>query len=254
MLIFGSAWAQQGTDIVTLRNGAVYRGSIIEKIPTQHVLFKTLDGRQLTFPMDEVKSAKMNVTSKVKVKVPQPPIEVKNGYFNNTEFGLMFGLQEYGGISARPTVNMVNGYQFGRYSLGAGIGFATMRNQHYLPLFLDARAYLRKNESFSPYVSVQGGYAWGLANRNNYSPYYLIDFIYLPEDQKGRGPFGALQLGIRKYTSDRFGFNLSMGARVQRDRAEYTDWHWNGNESIPVNVVEITRMIRSEFRFGIYFN
>lgn len=89
MLIFGSAWAQQGNDIVKLRNGSVYRGTIIEKIPTQHVLFRTLDGREMTFPMDEVKSADMNGNSRVKVQVPRPPVEVKNGYFNNTDVGLI---------------------------------------------------------------------------------------------------------------------------------------------------------------------
>ncbi len=254
MLIFGSAWAQQGNDIVKLRNGSVYRGTIIEKIPTQHVLFKTLDGREMTFPMDEVKSADMNGNSRVKVQVPRPPVEVKNGYFNNTDVGLMFGLNDYGGINTQPTLNMVNGYQFGRYSLGAGIGYANFQYQHFMPLFLDARAYLREKEDFSPYVAVQAGYALGLTSPNYYPQIYAIDFMYPGEPHKSNGFIGGVQLGIRKYTSQRFGYNFSLGSRMLKSRSEYTTWHWNGTESIPVEVSEVARMIRSEVRIGIYFN
>lgn len=251
MLIFGSVCAQQGNDVVELRNGSIYRGTIIEKIPTQHVLFKTMDGRQMTFPMDEVKRAKMNFSSKV--KIARPPVEVKNGYFNNTDVGVMFGAEGWGGISARPTINMVNGYQFGRYSVGAGLGFATFQRQHYMPLFADARVYLREKEAFSPYLAVQAGYSIGLSKEYEYYP-YSFDLVAEPEKQRANGLYGGVQLGIRKYTSNKFGYNISMGGRLQRNSVEYTDWLWSNGRSVPVNIQEVSRMFRSELRIGIYFN
>ncbi len=254
MLIFGSLWAQKGTDIVKLRNGSVYRGTIIEMIPSQHLLFLTLDGRQMTFHSDVVKSAEVNVSAYAKVRVPRPLIEIKNGYFNSSDVGLTFCLEDYGGISARPTANIVNGYQFGRYSVGAGIGFATFRHQHYLPLFLDVRTYLREKDAFSPYIAVQAGYAAGLTRNYDYSPYYLENFAYYQEPKKTNGFIGGVQLGIRKYTGRHFGYNLSFGTRMLKTRGEYIRWYWNGNENVPVEVTEVTRMIRSEVRVGIYFN
>ena len=254
LLIFGSVWAQQGNDIVTLRNGSVYRGTIMEKIPTQHVMLKTLDGRTLVFPTDEVKSARMNVKSKVSNRALRGPITPKAGYFNNTDIGLLFGVRPWGGIGARPGVNMVNGYQFDRFSLGAGVGLASFSHEHYVPVFLDSRVYLRKNDRTSPYLALQGGYAFGLTPVYNYD---LIN-IDLVDGNSGRvrpkGLHGAAQIGLRTYTSPKFGINFSMGARIQRSKTSYDQYFWTQNDYVLIPVTEVTRMVRTEFRFGIFFN
>ena len=254
LLIFGSVWAQQGNDIVTLRNGSVYRGTIMEKIPTQHVMLKTLDGRVKIFPTDEVKSARMNVKAKVPNRALREPITPKAGYFNNTDFGLLFGVRPWGGIGVRPGVNMINGYQFDRFSLGAGVGMASFNSEHYVPVFLDSRVYLRKNDQTSPYLALQGGYAFGLTPVYNYD---LINVDFAgepPSNVRPKGLHGAAQIGLRKYTSQKFGINFSIGTRVQRAKTTYEQFFWTQDQYVPITVTEVTRMFRSEFRFGIFFN
>ena len=274
LLIFGSAWSQQGSnapdatsqeeaspqpmvssqqgnDMIVLWDRSYYRGTIIEKIPDKHIKIMTLDGRVLTFALDNVKRFRIN-PSRRSDGISKPMIQVKDGYFNNTDFGLMLGARSWGGIGVRPSVSTINGYQFDRYSFGVGVGLASFDYHHYVPVFLDSRVYLRKDAALSPYVALQTGCGFGLTPINN--GYWDI----WPEPEGGRvrpnGLHGAVQLGLRKYTSNRFGINFSMGARMQRSKTTYTDYFWVNGEDIPVEVTEVSRMVRGEFRFGIFFN
>jgi|GEM_PF-6582076 len=254
LLISGSAMAQQGNDIVYLKDGSFYRGTVFERIHREELKMKTLDGRIIVLEDRYIKNVRLEKPSTFKDKnLPKAAIEVKKGYFNNSTFGVMLGPNTANGSGPRVSLQMVNGFQKGRWSYGIGTGFDFYNLGPAIPLYADTRFYLREKSHFSPFIQAQAGYSFGVQRDKN-SDVPDWGWGWYPRTSMGKGALGGVHVGIRKYTSNNFGYSLSIGQRFHRSKREYTDYFWNGSEQIEVPVTEINNMMRTDIRFGIYFN
>ena len=234
----------QGRDVVKLKDGSVIKGDITEYFKGKHLRIRTLEGTVHQF--------EDSLVAKQKLKNGNRVVGVKrSGYFNSSTFGLLSG-SSYGGPAA--SFQMVNGYQFlGRFSAGIGVGLDGMRGRRVLPVFADLRAYLR-NEGVSPFIVVNGGYAFHKSSHDyDYSRFDIIGG-FGPPSEFGGGFLGGVRIGVRNYTSKNFGITFSAGYRFQELKREYLSTFWNGSESVYFPVTEVTKAHRMDVRFGIYFN
>lgn len=242
MMFAATTQAQNGNDVIYLRDGSMYRGTVIEKVAGSHVKIMTPDGQTKQFPIDEV--AKMNMVGTTE------PFEFKPvGYVNATSIGLLMGLNEYG-AEARPSFQTVNGVTIGqKWQVGLGTGLEAIRSDWNIPVFADGRYHLGKGE-VSPYVGLQAGYLVPLPAQQRY--YY--DFApYEPDKRKGGVMIGS-EIGIRNVVKKHFGYNVSLGYRFQTDTRETTRYFWNGTGDLYLPVTERTMMHRVCLRVGLLFN
>jgi len=151
------------------------------------------------------------------------------GYFNITDIGLIIGSTDNSRV-APFTFLTTNGYHFTeQFSGGLGIGVEFIAGS-YMPIVLDARYYIR-NTSFSPFLSLYGGYALPLDDNGIYNNSYgAVSSSYYYEDYSSYEAQGGWLLnpgfGIRKM------FSFTVGYRIQRlyyegeqDRQLYTDFN-----------------------------
>jgi hypothetical protein len=239
-LLFASnfAKAQKTQDVVFLENGSILRGEIQDFSDSSKVRLLTADGSIWVFDTSEV--FKTTVMPAYHSKQQLNPM--KNGFYNTTDFGILFGQGTYYSTQTA-SLNMVNGYQINpNFAVGLGIGFEGY-DVPLAPIFVEAKYFLLK-KSFSPFVSLQSGYSLPLSN------YILSDG---KRANKGGVMLGA-NIGFRKYLTDHFGLIASVGYRYQESHSseEYYWWGWEGDNN---SSTEITRYYnRFAVRFGITFN
>lgn len=150
---------------------------------------------------------------------PASNLHTFNGYFNITDLGLLIGSPE----NAHPapfSFMTVNGFHLTKQlSAGVGLGVEFLSGS-YLPVFLDARYYVR-NTNFSPFFYFQAGYTIPLDD-DFYNGYgWMVDAIwpynYTVLDYKALGGWMFNPgFGIRNMFSDNFGLVFSVGYRNQR--------------------------------------
>lgn len=157
------------------------------------------------------------------------------GYFNITDMGLIIGSTDNSNV-APFTFLTTNGYHFTeQFSGGLGIGVEFLSGS-YMPIVLDARYYIR-NTSFSPFISLYGGYALPLDDNGFYNYYnYSSSSSFNYEDYSSYEAIGGWLVnpgfGIRKMFSPDFGIIFAVGFRIQRlyyagekDRQLFTDYN-----------------------------
>jgi len=144
------------------------------------------------------------------------------GYFNVTDIGLLIGSPDNQNPAPFSFITFNGAHITPQLSaaLGIGVEFPT---GSYMPVVLDARYYIR-DESFSPFLQLYGGYALPLDDDGNKGgiwydevsskwPYYYVD--YEPYKARGGWLFNP-GFGIRNLFGDNFGVIFSVGYRVQR--------------------------------------
>ena len=164
----------------------------------------------------------LNYAQDIKTTDKENPNTFKK-FYNNTDVGLLIGSSK-NNLKAPFSFMSVTGYHLTeKFAIGIGIG-SDFIQETYIPLVLDLRYYFRNN-NFSPYVFLQGGYSISTENevdsQFNYWPtYYSISssfFPYYPETLNPRGGFLFNPgFGIRKMFSDNFGISFSVSYRFQR--------------------------------------
>jgi hypothetical protein len=240
-LAFG--WAMGQNDVLLLKDGSIIRGTITEYLAKDHIRIKTEEGKFYEYPDSEIK--------KISFKGEKSVFSLKEkGYYNVASFGLLMGINQWGGIAGQPSLQVVQGYQFkGRMNAGIGTGLEVVRGDVTLPVFGEYRYHLKK-EGFSPFVAANAGYSFLLTGRNYYN-YYSGE----GNNSKG-GVMGGMQFGIRNYTRQNLGWTFSMGYRFQQLRRsyDYEIYNFMADTYSFVPVVERTSMHRLELRFGILFN
>ena len=236
----------QAQDVIKFKNGSFVRGTGVEYIQGSHVRIKTEEGVYKTFPADQIRSTRNSRTPHIKEAITVPT----RSFYNHTTLGMMFGRGYY--FSVNPSFQMVNGYQFGgRYQVGAGMGMELFEDDLYLPTFLETKVFLNKDRCFSPFIGLQAGYATLLSNRN---PMYY-DLILIPGEEEPRnrgGLLGGVQIGLRNYTKQDFGYVFSIGYRMQQSRSWYYNYLWEVDSYYGVQENLVRN--RVEVRFGIYFH
>jgi hypothetical protein len=141
-----------------------------------------------------------------------------NGYFNITDMGLLVGSTQ-NSHPAPFTFMTTNGYHISeQLSLGLGVGVEFLSGS-YMPIVLDARYYIRKT-GFSPFFSLNGGYALVLDDEGAGQYGYASDVYwpypnYEPYKAKGGWLFNP-GFGIRNMFGENFGIIFGVGYRVQR--------------------------------------
>jgi fructose-specific phosphotransferase system IIC component len=79
------------------------------------------------------------------------------GYFNITDVGVLIGSSDNSRVAPFSFMTINGMHMTEQLSLGLGVGLE-FPSGSYMPLVLDTRYYLR-NESFSPFFSLYGGFA-----------------------------------------------------------------------------------------------
>ena len=176
-------------------------------------------------------TASFNVNTELSKDTVQNEVIKSNyafkGYYNVTDLGFLIGSTN--NVNVAPfSILTVNGFQFTE-NFGAGIGVGVeFFSESYLPLVLDARYYFR-NENFSPYAFVHGGYLFALdsdANQSIVYDHFYMWSSYIPPYREVTPKGGWMVnpgLGIRNMFNDHFGLVFSVGYRFQSLHYEFSD-------------------------------
>lgn len=226
LCVFGvllSANAQNMTDVVTLKNGSVIKGIIVEQRPNEAIKIETRDGNVFVYKMDEIE----------KLSKEAEQTHPSKAYFDTTEFnkpsGYMGIVEVSGGLGIgdwaadRMSLTIINGYRLlPQFAFGLGIGYemflyeaasgaADYSPESALPVFLHLRSdFIAKK--VSPFVafnvgynvSLSGGYFGGLLLEPSMGVSYNAG--------KGRMTIGlSLRMNRVQYFSSSMGAGKAMG-------------------------------------------
>lgn len=225
----------QYDDQVTLKDGSIIRGAVIEHFVGKHVKIMTLDGTTHQFPSDQVAEVSMDGHTEVKKSFESQ----ERGYYHISTIGILGGEQNQT-TRASFSYNMVNGYQLNKHwSFGVGTGLEYL-DHIYFPIYADARYFLNK-KNFSPFISGQAGYSipfGGVGSGDRWNEYY------------GGWLWGA-EFGVRSYSSEHVGFVFGLGFRRQNLRLDQTFDPWGFDIG---NVSQFHQLNRVSMRIGLLFN
>ncbi|MCX6237671.1 MAG: hypothetical protein NTY07_08965 [Bacteroidia bacterium] len=205
-------------DVIYLKNGSVINGQIISSLPSGQVKIKTKDNSLWVFESSQIDSIS---------KSGRASNQIRNGYFNLTEAGILAGNtnNKYG--SPFSLMN-ISGWQFkSGFSIGAGAGVEFF-SETYLPVVADFRYYLKRH-GVNPFFGLQGGYSFALDTPDK--QYVYQNYILWPEpssgntlDIKARGGFlFNPSLGFCTSLNENMAFTFSVGYRIMRHRYNRED-------------------------------
>ena len=199
-----AAMAQTSTqDVIYLKNGSMYRGSIIEQVPNQSYKIEISGGSVIAVQVSEIERI-------TKEKLPETNtswgcgmgwgrrdtsafVPRKRGYFNVAQVLIE---NKQGGV------RLVNGFKFGRLGyLGIGVGFDRVFESpfneringlekealrgYYFPLYLYYAGDIRQKR-LTPYYAFEAGYAMAYRGFDN----------EVAADGAGRRPLGGAMGGF----------------------------------------------------------
>lgn len=229
--------AQEALDVITMKNGTIYKGTLAEYVPDGKTVMILVDGR----------TVEMNSTEILSLHEAKNRAHFSNnkGFTHSSSIGFL--LQDTGGgIEANFQYNMINGYRLKQWVLGAGTGVEILRFNMSTPLFLNL-SYDFKQGRTTPYIAGQLGRTrnWGHVDGSS-STFGLNQFK--------SGNLAGLNLGIRhSFTSD-LGLILSAGYRYYDLRGTYTEREWTGGEWLEYEVNAKTFLHRFNMSVGLIFN
>jgi len=151
-------------DVIYLKNGSIYRGTIIEQVPNISLKIKLSDSVIYNVKFEEIE----------KVEKEQPiiiPTGLKTGYQGIVDVGYMFLPGQNQFRESRIKFNFINGYRFNPYfSLGLGIGvnLSPWKNELGIdvPIFLDLKCNFSKR-NVAGYFSIDWGWDFDLNYRED---------------------------------------------------------------------------------------
>lgn len=223
-------------DVITLHNGNIYRGKILEQPDTGIIRLNTLCHNTLNFYLNDISSVS---TEKINIRrfgMALPFQYESKGYVNITDIGLLIATG-HNSQNAIFSVSSLSGYSFAsRFITGAGIGiefFETLT----LPLYAETRVILLKNR-ITPFAGLKAGYSFSLEDP---PPDWGTIYNYMGGFTWGTGA------GILIWSSNRSAVEINLAYRYQAIRTEIT-YEWSG----AINTI-ITKYNRFELRFGFLF-
>jgi len=127
------ASAQNVNDILFLKDGTVYRGSVVEYVPNEKVVIKLHDDRILTISADQLYTVVIDGE-----RVLNKQFELKeSGFFNQTVAGLLIGRNTFDELLTSIQLYMVNGWRLGQHHLGVGSGIENHLGEWYSPVYVE---------------------------------------------------------------------------------------------------------------------
>jgi hypothetical protein len=245
-------------DVVYMKNGTIYRGTIIEQIPNVSYKIEIAGGSQIQVKADDVtriiKEDKF-VDGPVYYERPHPVHEFHyrdKGYFIEGQ-----ALAEAVDIGLR----VVNGYKFGQYGyLGVGVGveslvFGIQRHSYdfagtYIPIYLYYGGDILQ-QHITPFYSLEAGYAFHPNTMAEADYYYNSS-----EPMSGHGGFMAgAGFGVRFYSRRRVHFDLSAHIDFKMATENYENDIYNQNTGNTYQYFYSTSelLIIPGLRFGVGF-
>jgi hypothetical protein len=252
-------------DVVYLKNGSIYRGTIIEQVPGVSLKIETTGGNVFFVVIADV----MKFTKEKKVVPDADDIhhgEMRGeGYYHDEMYNEHYGHYHHAMSDSIHRVEfhprkkgyfntlqllienlegggrMVNGYKFGRLGyLGIGIGadfiFNDMRKNNadyggvYLPLYIHYGGDILKKR-ITPFYSIEAGYAMRLNpgnNRNFFSGGDLFNNNPNITNRKG-GMMGGIGLGLKFNSRHKVFFSISAHADFQQAENTYNNYGYYPN-------------------------
>lgn len=233
---FNAAAQKYLVDVITLNNGNIYKGIIVEQTDSGIVRLNTFCNSTLNFSLNEITSVTTEKLNLRRSGMELPFTYEPKGYINITDFGVLAATGN-NNQNAIFSVSSFNGYSFAsRFIAGAGIGIELFETVM-LPLYADTRVILAKSR-VTPFALLKSGYTFALEDPEG----------YWEESYNSHGGFmlGA-GVGTFIWVSDRSSFEINFLYRFQSVRTERT-YEWSGETSMLT-----TRYNRLELRFGLLF-
>lgn len=241
LLCHSSLYAQRARqDMVYLRNGEMVRGVILSRDAVKGISVENSCGIRW------VSLAEIDTIIPANHKALR--LSATKNFYNLSSLTLLFGEGEDGFVPL-PSLTTTFGYRFtSRFMAGAGIGFEYFK-WPVLPLYAEARYFLRSDDVLLPFVSIRSGGALPLD-----SSYEGTSFGGCTGAGKTHGGFMINpETGIWFPLSKTTGISLSIGyfhQRLSYDSMLY-DWRF-GN---PIGTRRIyTHFNRINLRMGLFFN
>jgi hypothetical protein len=223
-------------DVITLNNGNIYKGLIVEQPDSDIIRLNTFCHSTLNFSLNEIASVSSEKLNLRRSGMELPFSFEPKGYINITDFGVLTATGN-NNQNAIFSVASFNGYSFAsRFIAGAGIGIELFETVM-LPLYADTRVILAKSR-ITPFALLKSGYTFAMEDPEG----------YWGESYDSHGGFmlGA-GVGTFIWVSDRSSFEINLLYRFQSIRTERT-YEWSGETSMIT-----TRYNRLELRFGLLF-
>lgn len=140
-------------DIIYLKDGTIYQGSITEYVPQKRASIKLLDDRIVVVPAENI--AHMSIG---KDDIIKKNFDIKEkGFYHNSLLGTQWGKSETSSTQITFAYNMVNGYRIKKHHLGLGLGLEKHVGNWYIPIYADYSYHILKGH-FSPVIGVNGGF------------------------------------------------------------------------------------------------
>jgi hypothetical protein len=203
MLSATAIFAQDQMDVVYLKDGRVFKGSIIKPLDADGIQIMTTKSDVFTFPAEEV-SRVTRETFEHENQKNKIIVHDGEGFTNITSLGLGFGIGtigDEGGVNNDGTyfaLHTVNGYHVNRsLSLGVGAGIEWYDDYELVPVYADIR-YSPSLTEWAPFF--YGNLGFGLG--------------FLEEDYDG-GLMAGIGGGVQKSVNSNFAFLGSIGYRFQ---------------------------------------
>jgi len=236
LITFNTTAQKYAVDVISLKNGDIYRGIIVEQPDSEIVRINTLCHNTLNFDVNDISSISSEKINLRRSGLNLPFQYDSRGYVNITDFGLLVatGNNEQNAIFS---VSSVNGYSFAsRFITGAGVGIELFETLM-LPVYADMRVILLKSR-LTPFVGLKAGYSFSLEDPEpNWNESY---------DSQG-GFMWGLGGGFFIWTNERSSFEINVSYRYQATRTE-TTYEWSNETSLFT-----TKYNRLELRFGFSF-
>lgn len=232
-----SLFGQPAPDVVSLKSGAVYKGSISEYVPGQKLVLVLADGRVMHFKAEELKE--------VDEEDDRVFLTPKRGFVHQSAIGFQLGR---GGNNNKVNFayNMLNGYRHQRSVFGAGMGVETLLEDMYFPFYAQYSYDVLSGRS-GLYLAGQAGYTIN-SDPPEQDQYY---YPYAYGTRYDGGYLMGAEVGVRSALSTSLSMTFSAGYRFYRMQGERTQYLWQ-NFTYPVE--QRASLHRFGFKLGFQFN
>ena len=275
MLFAVNLFAQEEReDVIYMKNGAIYRGTIIEQVPNVSYKIEIAGGSVINVSANDV----LKVTKEVRKhdeqaiprhhledndkpyeykksrrgKVEQPFVYRKKGYFFQSQ--LMFGFFEFG-------TRIVNGYKFGQFGLlGLGVGVDLVigpvnggGNNNGTTFPLPNINYDYAGPQFPVFIYYSGDIL-----RKKTTPFYAVEVgyafrphtVFNSDDVSVKGGMmGSVGFGLRAYNKGRKNISLSLNLDIKNPTNQTTAY----SPGYTYTYSESMIMLMPSFKLGIGF-
>ena len=206
----------QAPDVVKLKSGAIYKGTIATYIPGDSLVMKLATGEVLVLGSDSVRN--------IQDGTGETLFNKSHGFFHMSGMGMLFGYNSTE-TDYELGYNMVNGFRMGKSLPGIGVGMEGLNKQPYVPVFISFDRLLTEG-NVSAFAGIEGGkvFELGKPKPNNYYDYYYYG-SYANIDYR-QGIMGGAHAGVMARINKNFGLFMKVGFRY---------YYLKGEEQTPLN-------------------